>query len=128
MAELMGKLKTVLRPKGIVRREPHRDASARCAPVIRLRVIAPAVNIDPVQANVRAISPDFSSRGLQYRRDVRHAGLAEYTGLHANIEQQPVTDLAAGGPARAVAEREPKQKNRTPSGRGRSHIIRTGME
>ncbi len=86
VAELVSKLKAVLRPVSILSCQSNSDVTGWIKLKVDLRMIAPVVDVDAVELRPRAIPPKLKAGRLQHGRDISWASLSKSIRLHTDIE------------------------------------------
>src|SRR5207249_497594 len=94
MAELVRKLKTILRPVSILSRQTDCNPAARYGFKIGLRMIGSVIHIDTRELSSWPISAKFSRRRLQHDCDVGGARYSKASGLHPDINRPEFGSLA----------------------------------
>src|SRR5271165_1423864 len=85
VAELVGKLKAILRPVSILSCQTDRNTTARGALEIGLRMIGPVVDIDTVELSPWAMPPKFRAGRLQNCSDISGTSSPKPARLHLDI-------------------------------------------
>src|SRR5436190_1892760 len=89
MAELVRKLKTILRPVSILSRETDCNPAARHIFEIGLRMIGSMIHIDSGELSMWAIPPKFASRALYHRMYISRASFPKSSSAYSDIERLP---------------------------------------
>jgi hypothetical protein len=91
VAELVCKLKAILRPVSVLGCQTDRNSAARGALEIGLRMIGPAVNINAVELSPWAMPPKFKGRRLQQGSDISGTSGSKPVGLYLDIERPRIS-------------------------------------
>ena len=87
VAELVSKLKTVLRPVSILSGESDGDSTGRSKFEIDLRMIGPVIDVETVELSPWAMPPKLRARRLQHGRDISGTNPPESIRLHPDIQR-----------------------------------------
>ena len=86
MAELVRKLKAVLRPVRVLGGETDRDTTFRRALEIRLRMVVPMIDVDTIELSPWTVLPKFKGRRPQEGSNISGTSAAKSVRLHPDIE------------------------------------------
>jgi hypothetical protein len=87
VAELVRKLKTVLRPTSIPSCQTDRNAAPPVSLKVGLRMISPVIDVDPAKLRSGTIPPNLSGCRNQDGRNFSGCGISKTLTLHLDIER-----------------------------------------
>jgi|SRR5580704_2424487 len=85
VAELVRKLKTVLRPVSVLSGQADHDPTTGRALEIGLRMIGTMIDIDTAELGPRAVAPNFKGHRLQKGGEISGTGRSKRVSLHPEI-------------------------------------------
>lgn len=86
MAELVRKLKAVLRPMSVLGGQANGNTAIWCALEIGLRMIGTMIDIDTIEVSPWAVAPNFKRSGLQDCDEIFGTNLSKPAHLDPNIK------------------------------------------
>src|SRR5438034_9435400 len=89
MAELVRKLKTILRPVSILSRQTDCNPAARHGFKIGLRMTGSVIHIDSGELSMWTVPPKFTCRALYHRVYISRASFSKSPTAYSDIERLP---------------------------------------